>query len=288
MNTFVSSPNTSCCDRSQMKSMKSSVSSSTQVRKRTIRFEDNDENDTVNTPRPVKRARIADPSNVSATSQITEQERSACWMQKADSRATAQDVQQVIKTCQASADTDESTTTNPLRSRSHDAYVNFAEAIATTYNLCNQDEEALGEMCSSSGSSTARKEDETLPLDRMIVFGLPHGDSRGLESKIIPGLGIHRFKKRREVIQGVLAVQRELKTLKIVTDDDKSEGLGAVSEYLSQSARRFARALGAVDGTMALLEYASTANSQSTMMEATQASSIGAFLSMQASDSIVS
>jgi len=267
------------------------------LRKRTIRFGDEDED----MSRPTKR-RIIELTDVPPSSQMTVEERSARWMEKADHRATYNDVAEVVKSCQASgeeSDFDQSFSSSCSNSqRSQDAYVNFAEALATVYNICYEDEESTASTATSSCSSSSDNEEEEkkLPLDQMIVFGASHTRSRGLESKIIPGLGGHRYKKRKEQIMGVLGVQRELLAMK-TSEDDMAEGLGAVSGYLSKSSRRFARALGAVDGTMALLEYATTNSTsdegsdevtkESAHLAETQASCIGAFLSMQATESIV-
>ena len=285
-NAQPSSSNPSCGEP-LMKSPVSPVTaiSPTTTQKRTIRFGDDDD---VN--RPVKR-RIVELADVPMASQMTPEERSTLWMQKADHRATYSDVAEVVRTCQASGDHDDNhddtgSHSNNRQQRTQDAYVNFAEALATAYNICN--EEPVEDSCSNNNTSDNDADDDTkkLPLDRMIVFGTSHTPSRGLESKIIPGLGGHRYKKRQEHILGVLGVQRELRAMK-TSDADMAEGLGAVSEYLSQSSRRFARALGAVDGTMALLEYATVNNHTRMEEKETQASCIGAFLSMQALDSIV-
>ena len=235
--------------------------------------------------RPLKRARLVIEHplpNVPLASEMTREERRTLWMQKDDHRATFNDIAEVVKTCQTSGNQQPGEAEDAKR-RSSDSYVHFAEALATAYNICNE-ESSEDDTSSFHSTSSSRKE---LPLDQMIVFGGTHTQSRGLECKVIPGLGGHRYKKRREHIHGVLGVQRELVAMKTqCSRDELAEGLGAVSEYLSQPARRFARALGAVDGTMALLEYATAANlrptEQEQTMEDTQAHSIGAFLSMQA------
>ena len=258
---------------------------------RTIRFLDEDDATSgSDSSRPLKRTRLTIEHplpNVPLASEMTQEERSTLWMQQADHRATYDDVALVVKTCQASGNQqpNEDEECHNAKRRSSDCYVNFAEALATAYNICNEESPEDETSCHSNNS-------KELPLDQMIVFGGTHTQSRGLESRIIPGLGGHRYKKRREHIHGVLGVQRELVAMKTqCSRDELAEGLGAVSEYLSQPARRFARALGAVDGTMALLEYATVANLRPTeteeTMDDTQAHSIGAFLSMQAESVVV-
>lgn len=274
--------------------------------KRSIRFVDEEdaiiETTDSKSLRPLKRARISIDhalEDVPLATQMTEEERSTLWMRKADHRATYTDITEVVRTCQASASQQEDGASSccHARRRSSSSYVNYAEALATAYNICNEESE-----CSDDASLD--KSEKELPLDQLIVYGSMHTQSRGLESKIIPGLGDHRSKKRKEHTYCVLQVQCEMMAMvkhqhlanaeaTCCSPDDIAQGLGAVSAYLSKPARRFARALGAVDGSMALLEYATVANSppekaKSALMEDMQAKSIVAFLSMQALDSVVS
>ena len=70
----------------------------------------------------------------------------------------------------------------------------------------------------------------------------------------MPGLGAHRVRKKQEYVQGVLNAQAHLRTKGAANID---EGIAAVSTIMSAPSKRFARALGVFDGTLALLEYAS-------------------------------
>ncbi|CAB9503469.1 expressed unknown protein [Seminavis robusta] len=212
-------------------------------KRRSVRFDED------SSSRRVKR-KVVELFNVPKSSDMTEEERSSRWMQRSDHRATYQDVNQVISSCQEPDDSS--------------AYLHFATALATTYNLCNSNNpNSFDSDDNDSDDDTAQQVDideanaqSKLPLDQLVLLGCAHTASRGLETKIIPGLGSHRLQARREHSQKVLRVQRELGGLGI-DSSDMAEGLGSISELLSQPSRRFARALGVVDGTLALLEYAS-------------------------------
>jgi hypothetical protein len=184
--------------------------------------------------------RVVELLDVPTSSDMTDEERSQRWRQRPDHLATAKDVTELIGSCQ-----DNSTDGEPSD------YIDFATALATTYNLCH--DEATSSAADDIGIDEANAQSE-LPLDKLVILGSACTPTRGLECKIIPALGRHRIKNRKELIDGVLGVQEKLREMG-TPQDDLAEGLGAVSEYLSLSSKRYARALGVVDGTLALLEH---------------------------------
>jgi hypothetical protein len=211
------------------------MATSSYKKRRVVHFDEED-----NITRNVKR-RIVELVDVPTSSDMTDEERSQRWRQRPDYLATAQDVTELIGICQdASVDGDQS------------EYIHFATALATAYNLCN--DEATTNASDGIGIDEANAQSQ-LPLDKLVVLGSVYTPTRGLECKIIPALGHHRGKKRRALIQGVLGVQEKLRDMG-TSHDEMAEGLGAISEYLSQSSKRYARAWGVVDGTLALLEHA--------------------------------
>ena len=74
----------------------------------------------------------------------------------------------------------------------------------------------------------------------------------------MPGLGAHRVQKKQECVQGVLNAQSHFRSAGAT--DMAVDGLAALSRCMSAPSKRFARALGVVDGTLALLEYASSSS----------------------------
>lgn len=208
------------------------------AKKRVVRFAD------VDGCRPAKR-RLVVRDDGSTASFMTDKERVQRWRQQNDVRETVHDVSQIIQTCNASGNSQE------------DSYKDFAEAVAKAYNLCYEETLPASPDCNDEVKLPR------LPLHEMIVWGFPHTASRGLESRTIPGLGGHRLQKRRELIRGVLGVQRELCSME-VSPSDIAEALGAVSEVLSKPSKLFARAMGVVDGTSALLEYTATVTTAAT------------------------
>lgn len=208
--------------------------SSLSSNKRSVRFEED-------AMRRVKR-RIVELEDVPASSDMTNEEKAQRWRQNEDHIETFLDVEHVAQDCVSSSSAED-----------ENAYLHFAESYATAYNLCHvegdhdeQDDLDIDESNIQRG----------LPLDEMILLGNDHAPTRGLETKIMPGLGAHRMQKKKEYAQSVLEVQRHLRSLGI-SETDASEGLATVSRCLSVSSKRFARAMGVVDGTWALLEYAS-------------------------------
>lgn len=226
----------------------------TTTKKRGVRFLED------NTPcRRVKRC-VVELNDVPTSSDMTEEERAARWRRRSDHIDTFHDVEQIVLQCQQEDE------------EKPDAYLNFAKHFATAYNLChaesdcdnNDGEEDIDEANAQRG----------LPLDHMILRGDSHTCTRGLEVKIMPGLGAHRVQKKQEFVRGLLSVQSHLKAIGAA---NASEGLAAVSKCLSAPSRRFARALGVVDGTLALLEYAAPSPIDESLVIKAQSSEQQAF-----------
>lgn len=211
-------------------------------KKRAVKFQED-------TNRRVKR-RVVELQDVPTSSDMTDEERSQRWRQRPDHVNTFQDANQIIRSCQGNDDS--------AHSSSSASYIDFAESFATAYNLCyaerDSDDTGFGDIDIDEGNA-----ERGLPLDQMVLLGGDHTKTRGLEGKIMPGLGSHRYTKRKELIHSVLGVQEQLRGAGDACDHTITEGLSAVSKLLSMPSKRFARALGVVDGTLALFEYASPA-----------------------------
>lgn len=191
--------------------------------------------------RRVKR-RIVELEDVPASSDMTKEEKAQRWRQNEDHIETFLDVEHVAQDCvSSSAEEDDN------------AYLHFAESYATAYNLCHVEGEENEQDDLDIDESNIQR---GLPLDEMILLGHAHSPTRGLETKIMPGLGAHRMRTKKEYTQKILEVQKYLKSLDN-NETETSEGLATISRCLSVSSKRFARAMGVVDGTWALLEYAS-------------------------------
>ena len=214
-------------------------------KRRMVRF-DEDKNS-----RNVK-CKIVELQDVPTSSDMTNEERRLRWRQRPDHNETAQDVAQLIDALHKGIVEGDSC-----------GYIHFATAMAKAYKLCNDDVTTVGITDTSIDEANAQSR---LPLDKLVILGSVYTPTRGLECTMIPGLGRHRGKKRRELIRGVLGVQEKLRDMG-TSSDEMAEGLGAVSEHLSQSSKRYARALGVVDGTLALLEHADDLSEDSTNSE---------------------
>jgi len=249
------------------------------------------------------------------SSLLTPEEKQCYWMQWSDHRATLQDVMTLVQnyrstTTASSSSSSSSSSSDPSASAMGEAqeaqeeeddeindpnkvpFAQYAEALAITFTLCGNSPPLPPAATSSSttcGEPDDDKDDTTeesptwnirasQSVAQLALWASHHTPSRGVESKILPGLYQERQAQRARAIHGVLLAQKQYKAIQqqqqqqrlllqqssssspVVTTvvvGDPAQHLCAVSERLTHSAKEFASAMAVVDGTQALMEYSS-------------------------------
>ena len=249
-----------------------------------FRFEEDRED-----PRQVKRRIREIP--VPKSSLMTQEEKSLLWMQQEDHRNTLSDVLSLIQSCHQEQPTGSRTTSDAAAgggsstSNTKVPFLQYAEALATTFTLCDNGFPDHTISDDNNNGSDIRKSSS---VANMAVWASDHIATRGVESKILPGLMEERQIRRSRAIRGVLEVQHHLRNMTYTcstsqeeeeeeatsSDDDATNGtrpdadevaesLAAVSQVLTHSARQFASAMAVVDGAQALMEYQAMVSSSS-------------------------
>lgn len=211
----------------------------TSGRKR-VRFEEDHET------RQVKR-RVQEIS-LPKSSLLTTDEKTLYWMQPEDHRYTLHDVMSLMHDCHHAPDNE--TSSCPAKDPNQVPFSQYAEALALTFSLCD-----TPPVC------TEDDEDDEPPLwnirdsqsvGQLALWASHHTPTRGVESKILPGLHQERQLRRGRAIQAVLEAQKQLNSAPV---EEKISTLGALSRAFTHSAKQFATALAVVDGRQAYLEY---------------------------------
>ena len=113
----------------------------------------------------------------------------------------------------------------------------YSEAMAQTYSLC----------CSPNAQSS-------IALENIALLSLLDSSFRGLENHTLPReMRVDRKVRKAKTVSRVLELQGELRVAGN-PDEDATECLRLVSEFFSEPSRKFARALGEIDGTFVHLE----------------------------------
>ena len=113
----------------------------------------------------------------------------------------------------------------------------YSEAMAQTYSLC----------CSPDAQSS-------IALENVALLSLLDSSYRGLESHTLPReMRVDRKVRKAKTVSRVLELQGELRVAGN-PNEDATECLRLVSEFFSEPSRKFARALGEIDGTFVHLE----------------------------------
>jgi hypothetical protein len=212
-------------------------------RRKRVRFEEDTET------RQVKR-RVMEIS-LPKSSLLTTEEKTYYWMQLEDHRETLQDVMALMHDCHHEQSSTAANGTDPNQV----SFAQYAEALALTFTLCDtppiiaDDHEDAKE---TDGPSWNIRDSRS--VGQLALWASYHTPTRGVESKILPGLNQERQLRRSRTIQGVLEAQKQLKSKQAAFEETMAT-LGAVSRACSHSAKQFATALAVVDGKQALLEY---------------------------------
>lgn len=222
------------------------TSTNTKHEKKRVRFEHDSEN-----TRNVKR-RIQEIS-FPKSSLLTMEEKTCYWMQPEDHRDTLHDVLSLMHDCHHKVPP-ANTTNNPNMV----PFSQYAEALALTFSLCD-----TPPLCTEEEGENNENEAplwnirDSHSVAQLALWASNHTPTRGVESKILPGLHNERQLRRARAIKGVLEAQTRLAAAPV---DEKISSLGTISRSLSHSAKQFATALAVVDGTQAYLEYTGETN----------------------------
>jgi hypothetical protein len=112
----------------------------------------------------------------------------------------------------------------------------YTQAMAQTYSLC----------CSPDSQNS-------IPIENAALLSLLDSSFRGLESHTLPReMREDRRTRKIKTVKRVLELQGDLRVAGN-PNEDASECLRLVSEYFSEPSRKFARALGEIDGTYVYL-----------------------------------
>jgi hypothetical protein len=239
-------------------------------RRKRVRFEEDTET------RQVK-LRVMEIS-LPKSSLLTAEEKTFFWMQLEDHRATLADVMALMHDCHhepnRTADTRGSSDDDPNQV----SFAQYAEALALTFTLCDTPPIIAEEEDPEGPSWNIR---DSRSVGQLALWASYHTPTRGVESKILPGLNQERQLRRSRTIQGVLEAQKQLRTKQAALDETMAT-LGAVSRACSHSAKQFATALAVVDGKQALLEYQCLQQQQSSIQSFSAKSSSEAALDNKA------
>ncbi|CAB9498674.1 expressed unknown protein [Seminavis robusta] len=186
-------------------------------KRKRVHFEEDNET------RDVKR-RVADLPHL-PSSQLSKCERSELWMTQADYEATLRAVLNDVVAVKDSHENDQVSVGSC-----------YTEAMAQTYSLC----------CSPDVKGT-------IALENVALLSLLDSSFRGLENHTLPKeMRTDRKIRKAKTVSRVLELQGELRVAGN-PKEDATECLRLVSEYFSEPSRKFARALGEIDGTFAHL-----------------------------------
>ena len=281
-------------------------------RKRRVQFEyDDDASDSTATSssedspyhydhnRPVKR-RVLELFDRPKASLLTQEEKARLWMQPEDHRATLHDVLAIIRTNNPSTKNSSSSGSNVdnQEGRGGDdddpnkvSFGQYAEALAMTFQLCDTPQALIKEQHDLSSSSKQEEPDSVCwnirtsqLVQQLALWAAHHTCTRGVESKILPGLMAERQRRRTRVIRSVLELQQthqqqqqSSQSSQLGDNDDnddavvgredvvdaRNHSLSRLSLSLTHSAKEFASALAVVDGRQALVEYMAMDNNSS-------------------------
>ena len=244
-------------------------------RKRRVQFEydddsasdstsssDEDSQDNNNDNRPVKR-RVLELSDRPKASLMTQEEKARLWMQPEDHRATLHDVLSIIQTNSLSKKKNNSSSSSTDQEQDSEdpnkvSFGQYAEALAMTFQLCDTPQ-VLKEEHHNSGVTWNIRTSQL--VQQLALWAAHHTCTRGVESKILPGLMAERQRRRTRVITSVLELQQQQQQQQQQLDDDhnnvdaRHDSLSRLSLSLTHSAKEFASALAVVDGRQALAEY---------------------------------
>jgi hypothetical protein len=208
-----------------------------------VRFEEDTET------RQVKR-RVMEIS-LPKSSLLTAEEKTWYWMQHEDHRETLQDVMTLMHDCHHEQNSTVGNGSDPNQV----SFAQYAEALALTFTLCDTPPSIANDLDDdkdTDGPSWNIRDSRS--VGQLALWASYHTPTRGVESKILPGLNQERQLRRSRTIQGVLEAQKQLKINQAALDEIIAT-LGAVSRAYSHSAKQFATVLAVVDGKQALLEY---------------------------------
>jgi len=273
-------------------------------RKRRVRFEQQDgdnDDESGDITRPTKR-RIIHLTARPKSSLMTVEEKTVLYMQPSDTRETASDVLRLMQDCRQAMmvpPCDSSSSSNSIDEKNDPSKVSFgqyAEALAVTFQLCvdvpydldNNSTASSGD-CDNNHTGSEKPQQPSWNIRtshsvaQLAAWATYHTATRGVESKILPGLYHVRQERRRKAIQAVLDAQTRLKALKrhkqtIISKDgelDPEQHISISYKALSHSAKEFASAMAVVDGRQALNEYLAMEHSaklqqENIMMKASQ------------------
>lgn len=225
------------------------------------------------------------------SSLMTLEEKASLWMQPEDHQATFHDVSSLMQDCRqamkASALSCGTSNSNTGSDNSGDdpnkvPFAQYAEALAMTFQLCDtpqnlsDNDDDTGDDASSSTTSTSNNWNirTSHSVGQLALWASHHTSTRGVESKLLPGLYQERQLRRSRAIQGVLQAQRQMKAATASTtnvkghcDDSTAHKLSSLYESLTHTAKEFASALAVVDGQQALLEYVAMGQQQQQQTE---------------------
>ena len=119
----------------------------------------------------------------------------------------------------------------------------YGETLASTYLAC----------CADTESSSSAAIPRSITPMHLELLGVARGDNRGMETCALPDLAAERSQKRREIIQSIVFLGRNLKG---AAASQTEECLRSVSEQLTAPSRKFAQAMGISDTLSALTAYA--------------------------------
>ena len=175
--------------------------------------------------RDVKR-RVMDLPHL-PSSQLSKCERGELWLSKQDYEDTLTAVLQDVIAAKTNTVLPDGSNID-----THAANTYYTEAMAQTYSLC----------CSPDVQSS-------ISLENVALLSLLDSSFRGLENHTLPReMRADRKIRKAKTVSRVLELQGELRVAGN-PDEDATECLRLVSEYFSEPARKFARALGEIDGT---------------------------------------
>lgn len=205
-------------------------------RRRHVRWEEDEETQDV-------KLRIVNLPHL-PSQQMSKCEKVELWMQKHDYEQTLSEALIDVAAAKTSALPPVDADGNLIQSdRNEDGSSNlpigsfYTEAMAQTYSLC----------CSPDAQSS-------IALENVALLSLLDSSYRGLESHTLPrDMRVDRKVRKAKTVSRVLELQGELRVAGN-PDEDATECLRLVSEFFSEPSRKFARALGEIDGTFVHLE----------------------------------
>lgn len=223
--------------RSYLTAIANTVTSAKRAkRKRSVQWELDEETQDV-------RRRIVDLPHL-PSQQLSKCDKVDLWMQKHDYEQTLSEALSDVVAAKTSALPPVDAYGNAIQNNNNDdgssnlpigSY--YSEAMAQTYSLC----------CSPNAQSS-------IALENVALLSLLDSSFRGLENHTLPReMRVDRKVRKAKTVTRVLELQGELRVAGN-PDEDATECLRLVSEFFSEPSRKFARALGEIDGTFVHLE----------------------------------